>query len=224
MDTARIQQMIAQAPKEVRDFIASKELDGMVKSVAEKNALNLKTYLPLKNVTILILVGAVEPSVVVQSIMKVLSLETSAAQKIANELNDTAFEQMRTILGTARGGVRHIEVGNTQKSTDSLRSSLLTPKPTAFVKQELPRATPQGPGSRIELMEQLALIGQVPRDADVLDRLTKIKDQLSQIEEERKKKDEEMEARVRHEKEKEGGPSTNYKRIYTADPYREQAD
>jgi hypothetical protein len=118
--------------------------------------------------------------------------------------------------------VKNIKLPADASSGGDLRASMLKAKeiPSAPASNKLVSS------SRNMLMDQLSLIGQIPKDEDVLLRLSKIKEQLRKGEEAREKLDEEIKERVLVEKIKTAEQSKAHvtRRAYDIDPYREHAD
>lgn len=188
MNQELITKLYTKAPESIRNFITSKELDDAIIDIALLNKVNISNYAPLKNAAILVLLGATEPNDVENALEKTMSLSHDAAHTLTQALNTTIFERARGIVLKGDTEVRAIKVAGSGEENKGLRNTIIDATKTPSINN--PKATlgtqnaiSSEPGSRTELMVQLELIGQIPKDEDVKDRLEKIRAQLQKANE-----------------------------------------
>jgi len=222
MDDTTIDEAYEKLPPVLEEYIDSDEFDQSVIELAGSFGLPISSYGPIKNACILIILGLTDARELVASLGEAIGIKEEVAKDLARKIDSTVFSTVRALLGGTReemaDEVKKLGVSTSSPSA-SLRSVLEPEKKAVPVAGTIPLA-----GSRAMLMDQLSLIGQIPKDEDVLARLSKIKEQLRKGEEGREKIDEDIRERERLERLKraETQKVTVPRRVYDVDPYREQ--
>lgn len=221
MDTEALSDAYEKAPPVLQDYLESEEFDQTVIELAGSFGLPISSYVPIKNACTLVILGVIEARELVDSFQEVLGLKTEVARNLTRSIDGTVFNTVRTLLQTIqpRANSKEIAVGTVTIPGQTLRASILEQK------EVVDKSTQNTPlaGSRAMLMDQLSLIGQIPKDEDVLARLSKIKEQLRKGEQVKEKIDEDIRERERQERLKrvEVVKVTVPRRVYDVDPYRE---
>lgn len=221
MDTEALSDAYEKAPPVLQDYLESEEFDQTVIELAGSFGLPISSYVPIKNACTLVILGVIEARELVDSFQEVLGLKTEVARNLTRSIDGAVFNTVRTLLQTIqpRANSKEIAVGTVTIPGQTLRASILEQK------EVVDKSTQNTPlaGSRAMLMDQLSLIGQIPKDEDVLARLSKIKEQLRKGEQVKEKIDEDIRERERQERLKrvEVVKVTVPRRVYDVDPYRE---
>lgn len=216
-------------PEELQKYIISSAFDDDIQNLAISEKLPPESFQPLKNIVFSVLINVAEAYEFRSAIEENFSLTEKTADKIIDDINTLVEKVIEGILDKSNEiEVKDIAVPGDSTSTD-LRTTLLQKgEPAALNGAKSPAPVTQKTfvGSRSMLMDQLSLIGQIPKDEDVMTRLNKIKEQLRKGEEEKKKLDAEIKAREEKEKYKHAlKPTTTVPRkVYDIDPYREQVE
>lgn len=217
-----------EAPEELQRYITSSAFEDDIQNLAISEKLPPESFQPLKNIVFAILLNVAESYEFRDPIQETFSVTEKTANKIIEDINTLVERIIEDMLDASNEvEVKNLSVEGESTSKD-LRTTLLQ-KDEASDPVKKTSTTPQQKtlvGSRSMLMDQLALIGQIPKDEDVLTRLNRIQEQLRKSEEEKKKLDEEIKAREQKEKYKHALVPTKTvpRRVYDVDPYREQVE
>lgn len=228
MNQDLLAQHYSDAPEAIRTFVTSRELDELIIEIAMNNNIAISNYTALKNAAILVLLNVTDRGQLARVLKKLLEISEEESEKISEEINTTVFNRARGIILQGDTEVRKIEVqaDGTLAGTGDLRNTIIeASKSSAINNVPVETLTPHTkniaiPGSRTELLEQLELVGQIPRDEDVAERLEKIHAQLESI----KQKEAEQEASYSDNSQTEGTqnkPKPYFPKEYAIDPYRE---
>ncbi len=221
MDTEAFSDAYEKAPPVLQDYLESDEFDQTVIELAGSFGLPISSYVPIKNACTLVILGAIEARELVDSLQEILGLKTEVTRNLARSIDGAVFNTVRTLLQTMppRSGSKEMGVGTATLSGQTLRASILEPRESV---EKTIQNTPLA-GSRAMLMDQLSLIGQIPKDEDILARLSKIKEQLRKGEQAKEKLDDDIRERERQErlKREKVVKVTVPRRVYDVDPYRE---
>jgi hypothetical protein len=189
-----IEELLDSAPEEILAIIDSDEVNSTAATLGKIYKLPMEAYLPLSNIIYLTLIGAIQPQYVVKALEDMLHLSSEDAYKLAQDLDTSLLQKARiSIFEEASSPVKTLEfVG--KSSPDELRKEILdtTKRGTPQEKAAPQTGTPQipskkqivlAPGSRSQLLEQLQIIGLIPKDEEVEARLSHIKEQIQKIDE-----------------------------------------
>ena len=221
MDTEAFSDAYEKAPPVLQDYLESDEFDQTVIELAGSFGLPISSYVPIKNACTLVILGVVEARELVDSFQKILGLRTEIARNLVRSIDGMVFTTVRVLLQAVPtlSTSKEMAVGITTIPGQTLRASILEPRGGV----EKPIQNAPLAGSRAMLMDQLSLIGQIPKDEDILARLSKIKEQLRKGERAKEQLDDDIRERERQErlKREEVVKVTVPRRVYDVDPYRE---
>ncbi len=181
-----IKELVGQAPDHVLEIISSGEVGKVTISIASQYDIPVSRQVALSNVITYVLLGAILPENVVQALMDLVEVDEVTATKIATDLNASIFQKVRNLLMSQGEEVKTLEYQG-EKSKDELRKEIMdTTKresginktQTSGVKKKM---TVLAPGSRSQLLEQLQVIGSIPDDEEISERLKHIQEQISSI-------------------------------------------
>lgn len=237
-----LDELMQQASPEIQEMISGKEIDEAVAILGKLHKIPISSYLALDNIILFILLGALKPEDVVRGIRDILKLPDEEAYKLAQELDKTILEKARVRIFNKAPADMVTLTFQEAPSPDELRKEILdttkmeprVPKgqPSEPAKQPAAPAKREAPtGTRSQLMEQLQILGQIPDDEEVADRLKKIQEQVAEMQ----AKKEELARTQAAEKEdvqsiQIAAPqvkSATYSRAptqYNVDPYREVSE
>ena len=224
--TYDIQSAFDEAPEVLQDYLLSSAFDDDIQNLAISEKLPPESFQILKNVTLMIALGLGEPFEFTNTLATSLVITDKTANDIVSKIGALTEKIIENMLDASNETeVKNIAVPGDNGSQD-LRTTILNKGETKET------VAPQAPApktfmsSRSMLMDQLSLIGQIPKDEDVMTRLNKIKEQLRKGEDEKKRLDAEIKAREEKEKYKHALKPTNTvpRKVYDVDPYREQVE
>lgn len=188
-----LEELMLQARPEVQELIQGKEVDDTVAILGKLYKLPISSYLALDNLVLFILLGALKPEDVVRGIMDILGLSEEEAYKLATDLDKTILEKARIKIFDKDPSDMVTLTLQEGRSPDELRKEILdTTKrdPVPVQAQVGTRTVPLSTlvpkqkvatGTRSQLMEQLEILGSIPNDEEVADRLQKIQEQITSI-------------------------------------------
>lgn len=189
-NTEEIKKLFEQSPLEIKTLIKGGEVGNATKILGKKFNLSIGNYTILSNIITLTLIGIIDPKDVVSSLVTDLQLPEEDATTLAQELETSIFEKARTItLGEDTEKVKKLEYKG-ERTPDELRKELLdTTKQASALKIPQTSGVPKKPasqvaGSRSQLLEQLQILGKIPNDEEIENRLAKIQEQLKSIKKE----------------------------------------
>jgi type III secretion system FlhB-like substrate exporter len=181
-----IKELISNAPAHILEIISSGEIGSTTIQLASEYDIPVGRQIALSNVITYILLGAVLPEDVVTALVDLVQVDETTATKIATDLNSSIFQKARNVMLNKEDEVKTLEYGG-EKSKEELRKEIMdtTKRESAINKTQ--SSTPQKkttiltPGSRSQLLEQLQVIGSIPDDEEISERLQHIQDQISSI-------------------------------------------
>ncbi|MCF7843982.1 hypothetical protein K9M47_03750 [Candidatus Gracilibacteria bacterium] len=172
---------------EIKNLIKGGEVNSVATALAKAHNFPIGKYEPLANTISFVLIGALQPKDVVTALVDGFQLSEEEATAIAEELEKSIFEKARMItLGKSGDEVTKLEFKG-ERTPDELRKELMdTTKQASALKipqtSGIPKKTAvAAPGSRSQLMEQLQILGKIPNDEEIEERLKNIQKQISSI-------------------------------------------
>lgn len=186
-----IKSLLSAAPQGIKDLIKGGEVKSVTISLAQKYNVHIDKYIHLSNIITCILIGALSPESVVDSIEKDLELTTKEAVELAEDLEKGLLEKARalTIGKPEQPEVAVLEFKG-EKTADALRKEIMdtTKRESGLTKpqnkEDLKKASVITPGSRSQLLEQLQILSAIPNDEEVATRLAAIQEQINSIKKE----------------------------------------
>lgn len=226
MDKTLLAQAYNEAPPALQLYIKSKEFEKRIIELAVGLSLSVSTYLPLKNASVLIFLNIADANDLVSSLQRSLGVDEARAALVAKKIDEMVLEEIQKVLEEkAADTIKELKLSSGASEGGDLRVTMLAKKESQAVAPKKEEVKPQSRSetSRTMLMDQLSLIGQIPKDEDVLQRLSKIKEQLRRGEDQKAKLDEEIRLRSEAEKIKSLEASKVHvpRKVYDVDPYRE---
>jgi type III secretion system FlhB-like substrate exporter len=181
-----IKELVAQAPDHILEVIGSGEIGQTTVTIASQYDIPVGRQVALSNVITYVLLGAILPEDVVQALTDLVQVDEATATKIASDLNTSIFQKVRNLLMNQEEEVKTLEYQG-EKSKEELRKEIMdTTKRESGLNK--PQSSPQpkkttvlAPGSRSQLLEQLQVIGSIPDDEEISERLKHIQEQISSI-------------------------------------------
>ncbi len=226
MDKSLIPKAYGEAPLALQIYLKSKDFEKRIIEVAVALSLPVSSYLPLKNACVLIFLNLADAKDLIGTLERAFKVDESRAAFIAKTLDEMVLEEIQKVLEEKTADtIKELKLSSSASEGGDLRVAMLAKKevPVVPIKKEGIKQQSRGDSSRTMLMDQLSLIGQIPKDEDVLQRLSKIKEQLRRGEDQKTKLDEEI--RLRSEAEKIKSLEANKvhvpRKVYDVDPYRE---
>ena len=222
MDKTLISEAFAKVPHSLQTYIKSKDFERDILQLINDADIPVTAFLPLKNYTLLVLLNLSGDDSLKHSLELSLQLDASKMSAILDHIDELTLHVLSQLVeASVPETIKNIKLPADAASGGDLRVSMLKTKDTgASVAPAKIINT-----SRNILMDQLSLIGQIPKDEDELLRLSKIKDQLRRGQDAREKLDKEIKERVLTEKIKSAEQSKAHvtRKVYDVDPYREHA-
>jgi hypothetical protein len=220
MNKTTIAEAFEEVPESLQEYIKSKEFEKDILQLINAVGLPVTAFLPLKNYTLLVLLNLSGDDALVMNLASSLQVDEKKVLVILEKVDELTLAVLQQMIdNSSPETVKNIKLPADASSGGDLRASMLKAKeiPSAPVSNKLVSS------SRSMLMDQLSLIGQIPKDEDVLLRLSKIREQLRKGQEAREKLDEEIKERVLVEKIKSAEQVKAHvtRKVYDIDPYRE---
>lgn len=232
-------ELFEQASPEIQDLIGSGEVETTVTTLSANYTIPEEYKTALSNVISFILIQAIEPDDVVQALQDLVNVTSDVAIAIATDLEHGILEKANmSLLKKETGEIATLEFQG-EKNKEELRKELLdkTNRESALAKS--PRVegikkvpTVLNPGSRSQLLEQLNVLGTIPNDDEITERLSHIQAQIIALK--KQEEDSSLDSKIAlksfmfGEKGKATADSTVNKTTYsvpptryTLDPYRE---
>lgn len=183
-------ELFEKSPQAIKDLIKGGEVNAIATTLGQKYKIAIGLYQRLANLISFVLIGAIQPQDVTTAIIDGIQLSEEDATTLAQELETSIFEKARTItLGEDTEKVKKLEYKG-ERTPDELRKELLdTTKQASALKIPQTSGVPKKPasqvaGSRSQLLEQLQILGKIPNDEEIENRLAKIQEQLKSIKKE----------------------------------------
>jgi hypothetical protein len=232
-------ELFEKASVEIQDLIGSGEVESTVATLSAKYKIANEYQTALSNVISFILIKAIETDDVVQALQDLVNVTPDIAISIATDLEQGILEKAHiSLLKKDTGPIATLEFQG-DKNKEDLRKALLdkTKRESALVKSPLPEAQKKkpivlNPGSRSQLLEQLNVLGTIPNDDEITERLSHIQAQISALK--KQEEDNSLDSKIAlksfmfGEKGKATADATVTKTTYsvpptryTVDPYRE---
>jgi hypothetical protein len=183
-----LKKLFEQAPLQIKTMIKGGELKEATTTIGQLYNLPVGKYLALSNIITFVLIGALDPKNIITALKDLTGLEEDAATRLANDLETSIFEKARVVtIGKSEDGVKTLEFKG-ERSKEELRKEILdtTKRESALLKpQSSPALTSKTsvitPGSRSQLLEQLQILGKIPNDEEIEERLSHIQEQIQSI-------------------------------------------
>jgi hypothetical protein len=186
-DIEELHKLFDAEPTEIKNLINGGELNDTATVIGQNHKLSIDNYTILSNIITLILIGALDPKDVVTSLQNDLSITVEEATSIATELEKSILEKARQInLGKPAEEVTKLEFKG-GRTPEELRAEIMdTTKRTSAITVPQTSGIPAKPsvvtpGSRSQLLEQLQILGSIPKDEEIEERLKHIQEQISSI-------------------------------------------
>ncbi len=181
-----IKELVGQAPDRILEVIGSGEIGSATVTIATQYNIPVGRQVALSNVITYVLLGAVLPNEVVTALIDLVEVDEATATKIASDLNTSIFQKVRNLLMNQGEEIKTLEYQG-EKTKEELRKEIMdTTKRESGLNK--PQSSPQtkkttvlAPGSRSQLLEQLQVIGSIPDDEEISERLKHIQEQISSI-------------------------------------------
>lgn len=188
----QLKELYKNANKDVQAYLLTDELDGAVGLFGKIYKLPVSLYMALKNTITLILLGAIQPEDAVSALQNNCQITEEDAYSLAKDLDQTIFQKIRlTILRKDTSEVKTLVFEDENSSKEELRKEILDTTNRVEKKEEVEEKIIEPyqkiqqvnlqPGSRSQLLEQLQVLDTIPNDAEVEDRLNKIKAQIASL-------------------------------------------
>lgn len=182
-----LKRLFDQSHADIKVMIKGGEVKSSATNLGQIYKIPISKYVALSNIVTSVLIGALDPKNVIFVIKENVGLDEINAIKLAEDLEKGIFEKARQInMGATNTPVVNLEFKG-ERTKDELREEIMdtTKRDSALVK---PQSSPTPkkssvitPGSRSQLLEQLQVLGAIPKDAEIEERLKHIQEQISSI-------------------------------------------
>lgn len=186
-------ELFEQAPPYIKQLITGEEVNTATAILGKIYKIPVSSYVALENIITFILIGALAPENTVRAIVDLLGLSQEEAYRLAEDMEKSILEKARiTILGKSGEDMVTLTFAE-GRSPDELRKEILdtTKRDLGLpnVQSEIGTTAPQQSekkvlapaGSRTLLLEQLQVLDDIPDDSEVAERLRKIREQITGI-------------------------------------------
>lgn len=181
-------ELFENAHEDIKNLILTGEVDAATITLAEKYKVTIGNQTALSNIISFILIGALEPDDVVQALQDLVEVSSEDAIHIAEDLEHSILEKARISLfkKADETKITKLEFQGT-KSKEELRKEILdtTKRESGLNKNqatpETKKTTVLKPGSRSQLLEQLQVLGTIPNDEEISERLSHIQEQINNL-------------------------------------------
>lgn len=178
-------ELFEKASVEIQDLIGSGEVESTVATLSTTYKVPEELQTSLSNIISFILIGAIKSDDVVQALQDLVNVAPDTAIAIATDLEHGILEKAHmSLLKKETGAIATLEFQG-EKSKEDLRKALLdtTKRESALTKSPLPAGAKKLPivltsGSRSQLLEQLNVLGTIPNDEEITERLSHIQAQI----------------------------------------------
>ncbi len=185
-----LEELFENAPATIQDLIHDGEVDLVTITLSTNYSIPTGSQTGLSNLITFILIGALQPNDVLEALQDIVGVTSEDAVKIATDLEHSILEKARISLFTKTSGeVKTLEFQG-QKSKEELRKEIMdtTKRESGIEKNQSTSLKPAAkkpsiitPGSRSQLLEQLQILGTIPNDEEIAQRLSHIQSQISAI-------------------------------------------
>ncbi len=183
------EELFDNAPTVIQDLITGGEADRVTAAISATYKIPTEAQTALSNVICFILIGALQPEDVLQALKEIVGASTADALTIANDLEKGILKTAGiTLFKKSEEDIKSLEYQG-EKTKDELRKLLMdtTKRESGLTKnQGKPdklglKKTVLAPGSRNQLLEQLQVLGTIPDDEEISERLKHIQEQIAAI-------------------------------------------
>ena len=188
-----LDELFENSPPHIQEMINAGDADQATVTLSANYNIPVSSQTALSNVITFILIGALQPSDVVQALQDLVELSSEDAVKVATDLEHSILEKARISLFTQTDGeVKTLEFQG-ERTKEELRKEIMdtTKRESGLNKDQSKdaKATPKKPsvitpGSRSQLLEQLQILGTIPNDEEIAERLAHIQEQITAIKKE----------------------------------------
>lgn len=191
--STNIEELMGTSSPEIKGLITSGDVDQAAAILGKSYKIQISSYVALSNIIVFILLGALKPEDVVRAIKDLLEIGDEDAYKLAQDLDKTILEKARIKIFNRSPTDMVTLTFQEGKSPDELRKEILDTtnqgQPAVIEKAPvekvplstlIPKSQAQA-GTRSQLMEQLQILGSIPNDEEIAERLRKIQEQVAQI-------------------------------------------
>lgn len=182
-----LEELFDNASPDIQNLIHGDDVDQATVTISANYHIPVGSQTALSNVISFILIGALEPGDVVQALQDLVGVTSEDAVKIATDLEHSILEKARISLFTKTDGeVKTLEFQG-QRTKEELRKEILdtTKRESGLEKSQATQAPKKPsvitPGSRSQLLEQLQVLGTIPNDEEIAERLSHIQEQINAI-------------------------------------------
>ncbi len=238
--STNIDELVDQAPDNILDILAGDDIPQTTVILSSNYGIPVGKQELLSDIITYILIGALQPEDVVKAIVEMLELSEEEAIHLAEDLEQSILEKARVSVVKKEGDIKKLEFQG-ERTKEELRAEIMdtTKRESGINKsqaaKDAKKTTVITPGSRSQLMEQLQVIGSIPDDEEISERLKHIQEQIASIK--KVEEDNSLESNIAlksfmfGDKGKETVSPTNRPATYSVapkeynvDPYREIAD
>ncbi len=170
----------------IQSIITDGSVEEAIITLSQTYMIPVADQIALGNIITFVLIGAIEPDNFITALVELVHVDGETAKKIAHDLESSLFEKARISLFKDDGVVKVLEYQG-GRSKEDLRKEIMdtTKQNSALVKSPLdsiPKKTSVlTPGSRSQLLEQLQVLGSIPNDEQIKERLKLIQDQIDSL-------------------------------------------
>lgn len=182
-----LKKLFDQSHPEIKALIKGGELKTITSTLGEMYKIPVANLIPLSNIIVYVLIGALAPENVVASVVELVEVDEKTATLIATSLEKDIFQKARQITLGSTDEVVKLEYKG-ERTPDELRKEIMdtTKRDSALTTPQSSGQPPKKPainpaGSRSALLEQLQILGNIPNDKEIEKRLKTIQEQISQI-------------------------------------------
>ncbi len=182
-----LEELVSNAPDVVLDILEGEDISVATMTLASNYNIPVGNQMALSNVITYLLLGALAPENIIKALTELVEVSEDVAYKIATDLEHSVLEKVRVSLLHKEGAeIKNLEYAG-EKTKEELRKEIMdtTKRESGLSK---PQSSPQNkrttvltPGSRSQLLEQLQVIGSIPDDEEISERLKHIQEQISSI-------------------------------------------
>ncbi|MEN9880913.1 MAG: hypothetical protein RLZZ308_96 [Candidatus Parcubacteria bacterium] len=181
-----IEELIDRAPDHILDIIESDDIPNVTITLGNNYKIPVGDQASLSDIITFTIIGALQTEDVVQALQDMAHVSYDDAVNIATDLEFSLFEKARVTLLKKEGEIKTLEF-NGQRSKEELRKEIMdTTKRESGLHKNQSTVAPKkpsiiAPGSRSQLMEQLQVIGNIPDDEEINERLQHIHEQIAAL-------------------------------------------
>ncbi len=182
-----LEELVSNAPDVVLDILEGEDISVATMTLASNYNIPVGNQMALSNVITYLLLGALAPENIIKALTELVEVSEDVAYKIATDLEHSVLEKVRVSLLHKEGAeIKNLEYAG-EKTKEELRKEIMdtTKRESGINKTQTSgpqkKTTVLAPGSRSQLLEQLQVIGSIPDDEEINERLKHIQEQISSI-------------------------------------------